>query len=100
MSQLLRHPAQGRAAVDTDSQKKQALEVTLDQLPANQPARITAVDCSNAVMLRLMEMGLVPGADIKIRKRAPFGGPLELVVSDYVLSIRCHHATHLRVECL
>ncbi len=72
--------------------------MTLDKLPTDQMAQITKVDGSSAVMLRLMEMGLVPGTPVKVRKRAPFGGPLELKVRDYLLSIRAHEAQRIIVE--
>lgn len=72
--------------------------MTLDKLPTDQMAQITQVDGSSSVMLRLMEMGLVPGAPVKVRKRAPFGGPLELKVRDYLLSIRAHEAQRIIVE--
>lgn len=72
--------------------------MTLDQLPTNQTARVLEIDGRSAVMLRLMEMGLVPGAPVRVRKRAPFGGPLELKVRDYLLSIRAHEAKSIIVE--
>jgi len=72
--------------------------MTLDQLPTNQQARVVKVDGRSAVMLRLMEMGLVPGAPVRVRKRAPFGGPLELRVRDYLLSIRANEAKAIVVE--
>jgi len=72
--------------------------MTLDKLPTDQMAQITEVDGGSAVMLRLMEMGLVPGTPVKVRKRAPFGGPLELKVRDYLLSIRAHEAQKIIVE--
>ena len=72
--------------------------MTLDQLPTNQAARVVDVDGQSAVMLRLMEMGLVPGAPVQVRKRAPFGGPLELRVRDYLLSIRAREARAIVVE--
>lgn len=72
--------------------------MTLDHLTPGQDARIAQVDASSAVMLRLMEMGLVPGASVRIEKRAPFGGPLELRVGGYLLSIRRDEAKKLTVE--
>ncbi|MBK6688018.1 MAG: ferrous iron transport protein A [Deltaproteobacteria bacterium] len=72
--------------------------MTLDRLASGLDARITVVDSSSPVMLRLMEMGLVPGASVRIEKRAPFGGPLELRVGGYLLSIRLDEAKKLTVE--
>lgn len=72
--------------------------MTLDELPTNQPAVIQSVDGGSAVMLRLMEMGLVRGAPVCVRKRAPLGGPLELRVRDYLLSIRAAEARAIVVQ--
>lgn len=72
--------------------------MTLDQLELDQHARVTRVDTREPIMLRLMEMGLVPGAPVRVRKAAPFGGPLELEVRGYLLSIRREQAQRLSVE--
>ena len=45
-----------------------------------------------------MEMGLLPGAPVEVRKVAPLGDPLELLVRGYLLSIRRADASHFIVE--
>lgn len=73
--------------------------MTLDQLPLEQRARVAAIGRrTDPVILRLMEMGLVEGARVAVRKRAPLGGPLELRVRDYVLSMRRSEAKAFEVE--
>lgn len=72
--------------------------MTLDHLETSQPARISRVDPRDAVILRLMEMGLVPGAAVAVKKRAPFGGPMQLLVGDYLLSIRATEARAFTIE--
>ncbi len=74
--------------------------MNLEELEPGREARVTAVDVGSAVMLRLMEMGLVPGARVCVKKRAPLGGPLQLSVGDYLLSIRRGEARRLSVEPL
>jgi ferrous iron transport protein A len=70
----------------------------LDELPIDCAARVVEVIANTSVMLRLMEMGLVRGAAVRVRKRAPFGGPLELQVGAYLLSIRREEAKRLQVQ--
>jgi Fe2+ transport system protein FeoA len=70
----------------------------LEQLKPHEPARVTAVETADPTMLRLMEMGLVPGARVSLKKAAPFGGPLQIQVRDYLLSIRRSEARRLAVE--
>lgn len=77
--------------------KPDAVVVTLDDLEVGPRARITAIRAEDAVMLRLMEMGLVPGTLVQVLKRAPFGGPMQVRVGDYRLSIRRREAAGLDV---
>lgn len=73
--------------------------MTLDQLPRDKVARIASIEGARSpVILRLMEMGMVRGAAVSVRKKAPLGGPLELRVRDYVLSIRRAEAQRFVVE--
>jgi Fe2+ transport system protein FeoA len=71
--------------------------MTLAELKPESKARLTAVEGSDPLMLRLMEMGLVPGAPVCVKKAAPFGGPIEIQVRGYLLSIRRNEARRLRV---
>jgi Fe2+ transport system protein FeoA len=74
--------------------------MTLADLALDAPAQLTAVDGTDPLMLRLMEMGLVPGAPVSVRKAAPFGGPLQIQVRGYLLSIRRNEARRLKVAPL
>lgn len=42
--------------------------------------------------LRLLEMGLTPGTHIKVLRAAAFGGPLDVLVRGYQLSLRREEA--------
>jgi len=42
--------------------------------------------------LRMMEMGLIEGAGVRVLRRAPLGDPLQLRVGDYDLSLRLSEA--------
>jgi ferrous iron transport protein A len=45
-----------------------------------------------------MDMGIVKGVSIYVRKVAPLGDPIELTVRGYELSIRKSEADHIMVE--
>ena len=47
---------------------------------------------------RLMELGLVPGTEVRVTKVAPLGDPLELVARGSSLSIRAAEARSVRVR--
>ncbi|MEE9384687.1 MAG: FeoA family protein [Nannocystaceae bacterium] len=61
-------------------------------------ARVHAVDSAAGLTVRLLEMGLVPGTEITLIKRAPFGDPLEFRIRGYHLSLRRSEARLVRIE--
>src|SRR5215207_2280364 len=71
--------------------------VTLDALEAGRHARVAAVRGSGAVARRLMEMGFVPGAPVRVIKAAPLGDPLEVRVRNYHLALRRSEAQTISV---
>ena len=71
--------------------------VSLDALEAGRHARVAAVRGSGAVARRLMEMGVVPGAPVRVIKAAPLGDPLEIRVRDYHLALRRSEAQTITV---
>ena len=42
--------------------------------------------------LKLLEMGCIPGVEIKMNSRAPLGDPITIIVNDYTLSLRLDEA--------
>lgn len=63
-------------------------ELTLAALPVGARARVTAVSGSGTIARRLMEMGVVPGAPVRVIKAAPLGDPIEVRVRGYHLALR------------
>jgi len=60
----------------------------LDLLARGRKAVIEAVSGTGPVPLRLMEMGLLPGAEISVIRFAPFGDPMEVEVTGCRLVMR------------
>ena len=49
--------------------------------------------------LKLLEMGCVPGAEVRLRSRAPLGGPVTVVVAgEYTLSLRREEAATIQLK--
>ena len=71
--------------------------VSLDRLRAGAPARVLAVKGDGLVTRRLMEMGVVPGAPVRVVKAAPLGDPLEVRVRNYHLALRRSEAQTISV---
>lgn len=79
------------------AEAKSPAAVSLDALEAGRHARVTAVRGSGAVARRLMEMGVVPGAPVRVIKSAPLGDPLEVRVRNYHLALRRNEAQTVSV---
>ena len=71
--------------------------MTLDMIPRDVMARVTAVESSDAQSLRLMEMGVVPGAPVRVVKTAPLGDPIQVCVRNYHLALRRAEAKSITV---
>ena len=52
------------------------------------------------IFLKLMEMGCVPGEDVRVDMIAPLGDPISIEVSGYRLSLRLNEAEHIFVETM
>jgi ferrous iron transport protein A len=70
----------------------------LAELAVGQSARVLQVHGSDEISVRLMEMGITPGAELSLIGKAPLGDPLELVVRGYRLSVRKSEAARIEVQ--
>ncbi len=70
----------------------------LVDLPLGREARVVRVTGNDEIALRLLEMGLTPGIEVRLIGRAPLGDPLEFEVRGYRLSIRKSEAARVEIE--
>ncbi|WP_019177597.1 FeoA family protein [Methanomassiliicoccus luminyensis] len=61
---------------------------TLDKLAPGNSAVIVSVEAKGPVRRRIAEMGLCPGAQITMVRKAPLNDPLEFLVRGYNISLR------------
>ena len=66
--------------------------VTLADLKPGECGTIIRLLGNNQGRLRLLEMGLTPGTHVKVVRAAAFGGPLDIEVRAYKLSLRREEA--------
>ena len=71
---------------------------TLKNLKPGQCARVVRVHGQGALWLRVMEMGLTPGAAVSVRKIAPLGDPIEIDIRGSALSLRKADAALVEIE--
>lgn len=74
------------------------MNVTLNQLETGKNAVIKAVRGEGELRLRLLDMGLIPGTRITLRKIAPLGDPLEIELRGYSLTLRKEDAEKIELE--
>jgi Fe2+ transport system protein FeoA len=72
--------------------------VKLSDYGPGQKGVIQAICGSPDFRLRLMEMGFVPGTEVKVIKYAPLTDPIEFVVKGYHLSLRRDEAAGILMD--
>ncbi len=72
--------------------------MTLRDLKPGDNAKIVKINGEGAIKRRIMDMGLVKGTSLVVRKVAPLGDPVEITVRGYELSIRKFDAEMVEVE--
>lgn len=70
---------------------------TLAQIPLNQKTKILGI-VESELKPKLLEMGLYTGKEVEILFKAPFGDPIAVDISGYVLSMRLSEAVLIEVE--
>lgn len=61
---------------------------TVKDMRVGQKASVVKVHGEGALRRRIMDMGITKGVEIRLRKFAPLGDPMELTVRGYELSLR------------
>jgi ferrous iron transport protein A len=75
------------------------LQTTIHALKKGQKAIILDFDI-DAVPLKLLEMGCLPGNEVELLQIAPFGDPLYLNINGSHLAIRIETARQIEVELI
>ena len=71
---------------------------TLREVKIGDTARVVKLHGEGALRRRIMDMGITKGVEIYVRKVAPLGDPIEVMVRGYELSLRKCDAEMVEVE--
>lgn len=71
---------------------------TLDEFSVGETGVIKTVSGEGRVRRRLFDMGVTPGAEVLLRKKAPLGDPLEVTIRGYELTLRKTEAACVGME--
>jgi ferrous iron transport protein A len=75
-----------------------ALARCLSQLLPGQTGRVHSVQGEPQLALRILELGLVAGTPVRLLRAAPLGGPIEVEVDGFFLSLRRSEADAVLIE--
>lgn len=71
---------------------------TLSNFAVGEHGVVKSVSGEGKIKRRLFDMGITPGAEILLRKKAPLGDPLEVTVRGYELTLRKTEAENVEME--
>ena len=71
---------------------------TLKEIAIGKSAKVVKIHGEGAVRRRIMDMGITRGVELRVRKAAPLGDPIEITVRGYELSLRKADADMIEVE--
>ena len=72
--------------------------MTINDLKISQGGAISQVGGEGALRLRFLDMGLIPGTRVTLRKVAPMGDPIQIQVRGYELTIRREDAAKITLK--
>ena len=76
------------------------MEKRLNEFKPKERGVVLRIEGEGRIRRRLFDMGVTPGADIELRKLAPLGGPVEVNLRGYELTLRKGEAACVEVEVL
>lgn len=77
------------------------LQKTIAHLKIDESARVSGYT-SEEIPVKLYELGLLPGAEILLKKRLPFGGPvcIEMTENRNLIALRKSEANSILIESI
>lgn len=70
----------------------------LSDFSIGETGTIVKVDGESRIKRRLFDMGVTPGAEVFLRKKAPLGDPIEITIRGYELTVRKTEADCVDME--
>lgn len=70
----------------------------LRELKPGQKGKVIKIEGTGSVHRRILDMGIVKGAEIEMERIAPLGDPVEVKLKGYHLSLRKDEAANIYME--
>ena len=74
------------------------MQKTLDAFAPSEKGFVKAVTGEGKIKRRLFDMGITPGTELYLRKKAPLGDPIEVTLRGYELTLRKTEAACVIME--
>ncbi len=74
------------------------MEKKLSEFNVGEEGVIRIVGGDGRIRRRLFDMGVTPGANVYLRKKAPLGDPIEVTIRGYELTLRKSEAEVVTME--
>ena len=78
--------------------RRTGMKKNLDQFTVGESGVVLSVAGEGQIKRRLFDMGITPGADVYMRKKAPLGDPIEVTLRGYELTLRKTEAACVVME--
>lgn len=72
--------------------------MTLDELGRGDRATVVALDIGGTQRRRLMDLGLLPGTEVRVDMTSPLGDPTAYLIRDGLIALRRSQARAVHVE--
>ena len=72
--------------------------MSLRDLKIGESGKVLTIGGEKVLRRRLLEMGITPRTVVTVKKIAPMGDPIELLLRGYVLSLRLEDAEKIMVK--
>lgn len=74
------------------------MQKMLNEFAIGESGVVKAVGGEGKIKRRLFDMGITPGAEVLLRKKAPLGDPIEITIRGYELTLRKTEAQFVTME--
>lgn len=74
------------------------MQKLLSELSVGETGIVKSIAGEGKLRRRLFDMGVTPGADVLLKKKAPLGDPLEITIRGYELTLRQSEAACVTME--
>jgi ferrous iron transport protein A len=74
------------------------IDKTLSQINPGKRAKIIQIKGKGLARRRILDMGMIPGTELEVIKRAPLGDPIEFKIKGYNLTLRKNEAEQVIVQ--